>query len=789
MLLDGAMGTELQKRGMPAGECPELWCSRNEDVLEAVHGRYREAGAEVIYTATFGANRCKLGQYGISDAGDINRRLARTAKKAAGRNILVAGDIGPTGRFVRPFGDLGFDEALSIFREQVRGLVEGGVDLFVIETMMDIQEARAALIAVKETADIFTIVTMTYEESGRTLNGTDPVSALITLQSLGADAVGCNCSTGPEEMVSLIAAMKPYATVPLVAKPNAGIPRLEGNESVFTMGPDRFAAFAAPLVDAGVNLVGGCCGTTPDHVEKLRHALAGLKPRPPERTSLSAVSSAAGHVIFDREEPLMIIGERINPTGKKDLQEELREGRTGLVQSMARRQEGEGARLLDVNVGLPGIDEKRTMEEVLSVLSVTTALPLVIDSPRVETVEQALKVYPGRALINSISGEREKMERLLPVAARYGAMFILLPLVGGGVPATAAERIEIIRSVYEAARQLGFTRDDIIVDGLVMTVSSHARGPRETLKTIEWCSRASRFRSVIGLSNVSFGMPERKWLNASFLSMAVDRGLTMAIANPGSEEVMNAAGASSVLSGNDRDAAAYLGRFAPPGGAGKTQRVRRKTPGTGDDLFNAVLEGNRDDVEPILARLLQDGSGAASLLDTFMIPAITEVGERYERKEYFLPQLIASAETMKRGVAYLRPFLKDEKAVAEKRGTVLLATVEGDIHDIGKNIVALILENHGFKVADLGKDVPARAIVDEAKRIRPDIIGLSALMTTTMVHMKDVIDLARKEGLTCEFLVGGAVVSPAFAGSIGAHYAKDGVEAVRVAGGVAVRPE
>ncbi|TFG37585.1 MAG: 5-methyltetrahydrofolate--homocysteine methyltransferase, partial [Syntrophobacterales bacterium] len=571
VILDGATGTELQKRGMHSGVCPELWCLDNTSIIEEIHSDFRKAGADVVYTSTFGANRIKLGQYGLSDVEGTNRELALIARRAVGAEGLVAGDMGSTGRFVEPFGDLAFEEAVEIFKEQARGLAEGGVDLFVIETMMDIQEARAALIAVKEIAGKFTVVTMTYEKDGRNLNGTDPVTALITLQSLGADAVGCNCSTGPGEMVKLIEAMKPYSTVPLVAKPNAGIPQLVGNKTVFSMKPLEFSFFGKEFVSKGVTLIGGCCGTTPEHIQALKEAVAGEKPLPPARRSLSAVSSARRSLVFERNTPLLIVGERINPTGKKALQVELVEGRTALVRKMAEEQEERGADLLDVNVGVPGIDEKKAMREVINVLSVTTVLPLVIDSANAETMEEALRLYPGRALLNSISGEEEKLQKLLPLAAKYGAMFILLPLADRGVPDTAAEREEIIKEIYKRAKRHGHTKDDFIADGLVMSVSSNPGAPLETLKTVEWCSRRFKCNTLLGLSNVSFGMPERRWLNAAFLAMAVERGLTAAIANPEVEELMNFKLASDVLMGSDKDSSSYLSRFAALHYEGKTK--------------------------------------------------------------------------------------------------------------------------------------------------------------------------------------------------------------------------
>ena len=781
LLLDGATGTELHRMGMPSGVCPEAWCIDHPEAIRAVHSGYRKAGADIIYAATFGANRLKLAEYGLSDVKAINRKLVRLAKEAAEGKALVAGDVGPTGRFVAPFGPLDFEEAVDIFKEQIEGLLAGGADLLVVETMMDIQEARAALIAAREITGLFTIVTMTFEKDGRTLNGTDPVTALVTLQSLGADAVGCNCSTGPEDMMRFIAAMKPHATVPLAAKPNAGIPVVKEGETVFPMDATEFGAFGKELASSGAALIGGCCGTTPNHIRSLKKNLRNKKPVLPAKRSIAALTSPRKTVFLDRGGALKVIGERINPTGKKALREALREefteGRFTLVRQMARDQEREGADLLDVNVGVPGIDEVKAMTGAVDVLAVATALPLVIDSPKVETIEAALRRYPGRALLNSISGEEEKLDRLLSAAARYGAMFILLPVAKGEVPRTAARRKEVIREVFKMARARGFTKEDLVVDGLVMTVAADPRAALETLETVEWCYRRFGARTVLGLSNVSFGMPGRMWINAAFLAMAAGKGLTLAIANPGQAELMNIKAASDLLTQKDGDAAAFIARFGDQAAnAGKRETPETTTPE--EKVYQAILEGNREEIGRSIAAALTAGTSPLGLVEDVMIPAITEVGERFDRREYFLPQLIASAEAMKEGMDYLEPHLKEGRA-ADDRKTVILATVEGDIHDIGKNIVALMVKNHGYRVIDLGKDVPAGKIIEAAKAHRGAVVGLSALMTTTMVRMKEVMELAAKECHDCRFLLGGAVVTKAYAQSLGAEYARDGVEAVR----------
>jgi len=779
VILDGATGTELQKNGLPAGACPEIWCLKNPTVIQDIHASYVKAGAQIVYTCSFGANRFKLKQYNAKkDVYSVNLELARLARQACGKKALVAGDIGPTGLFVDPFGPLGFEEAVDAFKEQARGLIDGGCDLIVIETMIDIQETRAALIAVKEISDIFTMVSMTFEKDGHTLGGTPPESAIITLQSLGADAVGCNCSAGPEQMAEFIAAMKPYAKVPLLAKPNAGIPRLEGLKTVFDMDAKTFAGHARKLVSAGANLLGGCCGTTPEHISALKKVISGRKPVKPHRASIAAFSSSRSFLHLEENQPLFIIGERINPTGKKALQEELLEGKLSIIRQMAQEQEKQGASLLDVNVGQPGIDEVKTIKKVISLLSTSSRLPLVIDSSRVETIETALRIYPGRMLINSISGEKEKLARLLPLAAKYGAMFILLPLTDGDIPKTAKKRQAVIQSIFQKAQKFGLTKDDFVVDGLVMAVASDAQAAKETLAIVGWCSKTFKSKTILGLSNVSFGMPGRPWLNSTFLAMAQYNGLTMAIANPASVELMNVKKAGDTLNARDKAALHFIHHFAQPAADASSKTVSAAPSSPEEKLTAAVLDGDREHITVFIEDLLKTGRPANQLVDEILIPAIVHVGDLYEKKIYFLPQLMAAAEAMKKALAFLEPHLK-KKAGSEK-GKVLLATVRGDIHDIGKNIVALLLRNYGYCVIDLGKDVQDEIIIEAAKKEKPDVIGLSALMTTTMVNMKDIISLARARGIKTDFLVGGAVVTEAYAASIGASFARDGVAAVRI---------
>ncbi|MDC7225421.1 MAG: homocysteine S-methyltransferase family protein [Spirochaetales bacterium] len=791
VLLDGATGTEMQKRGLPAGVSPELWSVENPGVSADIYRAYAESGSDILYTCTFGGTPWKLDEFGAAErTEEVNRLIAanavETADKLASegkRRPLIAGDIGPSGRFIMPFGDLDFDDAVSGFKRQVSGLLEAGVDLFVIETQIDIQECRAALLAVKELTDKFTIVSMTFDQSGRSLNGTTPEAMAVTLQSLGADAVGMNCSTGPAEMLKLIKRISAVVDIPIVAKPNAGMPEIREGKTVFPMQAEEFGSFAESFVEAGVNIMGGCCGTGPEHITELSGKMKTLKPVKRSRPAGSLLSSATELLQTLPDSPIRIIGERINPTGKRRLQEELKAGNMGYVKKLARDQLAAGADLLDVNAGMPGVDEKQTLLDIISAVVPAAALPLVIDSSDPEAVEAAVRYYPGRALINSISAEKEKLARLLPVAARYGAMLVVLPLADNELPDKAERRIELIKEIAAAAAEYGYGPEELIVDGLVMTVSSNQEAASETLKTVRWAA-ANGFGTVLGLSNVSFGLPERGWINSSFFSMAAGAGLSWAIANPSHELLMNAKSASDVLTGRDMDSAAYIAKFneKKDADAGKTADPAPTNPEMSLEelIAGAIIEGRREDIEDLCQRALEAGYLPSKLLQNEMIPAIMKVGDLYDQKKYFLPQLIASAETMEKGFTVLEPVLK-ASGDDTKKGTLVFATVQGDIHDIGKNIVVLMLRNYGFEVVDLGKDVKAEDIVDAAIANNADVIGLSALMTTTMIRMPEIVELAESKGLKAKIMVGGAVVTREWAESINTEYAADGVEAVNKA--------
>ena len=549
VLLDGATGTNLQKAGMPVGVCPEQWILENSEVLIDLQKRYVEAGTDILFAPTFTASRIKLKEYGLEDhLEEMNRKLVALSKEAAkGTNALVAGDLTMTGEQLYPLGDLMFEDLVDVYKEQAKIIADAGADLFVVETMMSLQECRAAVLAIREVCDLPVMVSLTYNEDGRTLYGTDPVTAVVVMQSLGADAVGMNCSTGPEAMLEPIAKMAEYAAIPLLAKPNAGMPELIDGQTVFNVEPEEFAEVGKKLVEEGAAIIGGCCGTTPEHIRALKEAVKGIPVKAPLQTKRRMLTSERKSVEITLDGRFMVIGERINPTGKKKLQAELKEGSLNLVRTMALEQEENGASILDINMGMNGIDEKEMMLRTIYEVTSTVDCPLCIDSSHVDIIEAALRIYPGRALINSISLEKEKFEKLLPIAKKYGAMFILLPLSDEGLPKDSAEKHGIIRTIMDEAVRIGMAKEDIIVDGLVATIGANPNAALECFETFSYCKNELELPTACGLSNISFGLPERTYVNTAFLTMAIANGLTMAIANPSQELLMNAAFASDML--------------------------------------------------------------------------------------------------------------------------------------------------------------------------------------------------------------------------------------------------
>lgn len=796
VFLDGATGSNLQKSGMPTGVCPEQWILEHKEILIALQKEFISAGSRIIYTPTFTANRIKLKEYGLEQhIRQINHDLVALSKEAAGESAYVAGDITMTGEQLAPIGRMDFEELVDVYKEQIGYLVEAGVDLLVVETMMSLQETRAAVIAAKEVCDLAVMATLTFESDGRTLYGTDAVTAAVVLEGLGVAAVGVNCSTGPDKMVDIVRCMAEVTTLPIIAKPNAGLPSLDAaGNTVYDMDAKTFGVCMKEIVAAGASILGGCCGTTPDYIRESKKQVGDMPVSSRAKSGKRFLSSERQTVSFDLTDNFIIVGERINPTGKKKLQADLRAGSMEMVSAFAQEQEACGAGILDVNMGMSGIDEKAMMLQALETIGGITNLPLSIDSSHVDVIEAALRRYPGRALINSISYEKAKVDALLPLAKKYGAMFILLPLSDEGLPKDLAEKIAIIERIEEKAFDLGLTKEDIIVDGLVATVGANKTAAIDTLDTIRYC-KENGLATICGLSNISFGLPERSFINASFLTMAIQAGLTMAIANPSQELLVSCAFASDLLlhkQGADiryiqlmealKEKREALGEVAVP-----QTGIRLRTPAqestvssVTDKLYADVLKGNKNIIVEDTKEALTKGHEAKDLLDGILLPAINEVGELFDKGKYFLPQLIASAEAMKASIEYMEPILLQAHTGADMP-TVVIATVEGDIHDIGKNLVALMLKNYGFRVIDLGKDVPKEQIIEAARKHDAQVIALSALMTTTMQQMRHVIQYAKQQKVQAKIIIGGAVITQEYADEIGADgYSKDAADAVKL---------
>lgn len=819
--LDGATGSNLVKAGMPSGVCPEQWILEHREVMLQLQKEYVQAGTNILYAPTFTANRVKLAEYHLEkNMSSMIHDLVAISKEAAastpGHPVYVAGDITMTGEQLRPMGKMELEDLIAIYKEQILCLVDAGADLLVVETMMSLAETRAALIAAKEVCDLPVIATLTFEADGRTLFGTDAKTAAVVLESLGASAIGANCSTGPAQMEGIISDMVSVTMIPIIAKPNAGLPFLDENGTTcYNMEAEEFTEEMQVLVNVGATILGGCCGTTPEFIRQLHDRFGTVAQatatRRPE--GIRYLTSERITHSFGLEDGFFVVGERINPTGKKALQAQLREGNFEKVIQFAEEQETCGAKVLDINMGMSGIDEKLCMLRALEEVSGVTNLPLSLDSSYVEVLEAALRNYPGRALVNSVSLETEKFEKLLPIVAKYGAMFILLPLSDAGLPKDIEEKKEIIHKIYDRAFSLGMRKEDIVVDGLVATVGANPKAALETLETIRYC-KSNGFATICGLSNISFAMPERGFVNTAFLTLAIQSGLTMAIANPSQEMLMSCALATDLLLNKEEAALRYI-EYA---GGVKERREEKEAElsrklalleqqGTKADstdntevpsavtaskdtpqinemqekLKTAVLKGNRNGIVKITNEALESGEKPVELLNQVLLPAINLVGEYFDQGKYFLPQLIASAEAMKNSIEVLEPLLQTGNS-GEEMPVVVIATVEGDIHDIGKNLVALMLKNHGFHVIDLGKDVPQAKILETAKEHHAEFIALSALMTTTMQRMREIVAAAKQEGITAKIIIGGAVITQEYADEIGADgYSKDAADAVKLA--------
>ena len=772
LLWDGAMGTMLQKSGVELGRYPETLAITNPQAIYQIQKQYVDAGCDVLLADTFGCNPYKLEGSGY-EVEQVAAAAIAIAKRAAEGRAIVALDTSIIGELLEPAGTLKFEQAVEIYARLMRAGAAGGVDMICIETMTDLGETKAALLAAKETCDLPVLCSMTFEENGRTFTGVDIPSMALTLEGLGADAIGINCSLGPVEIEPLVRQLLEWTRLPVVIMPNAGLPVMEGDTLRYSITQEEFVAQMAKYADLGVAGFGGCCGTTPEYIAGLRRMLDQKKRvvlSPPRR---SALCSGSHTEVIDGAK---IIGERINPTGKKLFKQAVLEGNYDYILAQGVAQAQAGAEILDVNLGVPGIDEAAAMVRAVKSLQGILSQPLVIDSSDPAAIEAALRVYNGKPLVNSVNGEEAVLRRILPLVKKYGAAVIGLTLDEKGIPATAEERLAIARRILARAQEYGIPKEDVYIDCLTLTVSAEQEKAPETLRAIRLVKEKLGLKTVLGVSNISFGLPQRELVNTAFLPMALQAGLDLAILNPNVPAMTGAVDAFRVITGADQGAAAYIARHA---GA---QSAPAAAPSGVQEISAAISAGLREDCRRLTRELLA-GEDALSIINGRLIPALDQVGSRYEKGEIFLPQLIQSAEAAKEAFQVIKEQIASQPGQSGvTKGKILIATVKGDIHDIGKNIVKVILENYGYQIIDLGKDVPVETVVQAARDEQVRLVGLSALMTTTVKNMAATIQALRQAGLGCKVFVGGAVLTPEFAREIGADfYARDAKESVDIA--------
>ena len=790
LILDGATGTELQKRGYTGDVSAEQWVLAHPDSILSIQRDYVAAGSQVLYTPTFGGNAVKLAEHGVTeDTAAYNRRLADLSRQAADGKALLAGDLSPTGLFLAPLGSASFDQLVDAYAQQAAGLEAAGVDLYVIETMMTLSDARAAVLAVRSVSAKPIFVTFTCDQNGRSISGTDITAALLVLQGMGIDAFGLNCSAGPGQMLPQLRRLREYARIPLIAKPNAGMPEIVNGEAVYNCPLEEFVALVPEMLKAGVALFGGCCGTTPEFIKLLNGTFAGCTPGRPAHRMPSVLCTPVDTVTVDG---ITVVGERINPTGKKRFQQALREGDMNYVLEQAVSQAEAGAQILDVNVGAPGVDEPVLMEQVVKALQSVTSLPLQLDSSNVEALARGLRVYNGKPIVNSTNGEPEKLAAILPLCKKYGAAIVGLAIDEKGIQPKAADRVAIARRITEAALAAGIPREDIYIDCLTLTASAQQEDVLATVQALEACKKELGVRTVLGVSNISFGLPCRTYLNTTFLTMAMYAGLDLAIMNPSSEEMMAAVYAYNVLTNRDKQSTKYIERFADrvPASTALAQAAKAVPAASAAEaeltgpyaaLMKAVEKGLKGDAAAHTRALLAEKQ-PLEVVDEALIPALDIVGAKYEKGTLFLPQLLQAASAAQSAFEEIKTAIAQKGEGSASKGRIVLATVKGDVHDIGKNIVRVILENYGFEVLDLGRDVPVETVVDTVREKDVHLVGLSALMTTTLKSMEETIAALHAAKLDCKIMVGGAVLTPEYAEKIGADwYAKDAKRSADIA--------
>lgn len=770
LVFDGAMGTQLQEAGLKAGDIPECLNITHPELIQSIHQKYLNAGADFITTNTFGANALKMKNvnYSLKEIIEAAINNAKAAQKNANRqhNSYIALDIGPIGQLLEPMGTLSFDQAYEIIKEQVL-LAKDKVDLVLLETMTDIYEVKAGILAVKENSNLPVFVTMTYETNQRTLSGCDPITMVNILEGLNVDALGVNCSLGPVELTPIINEILKTASIPVILQPNAGLPCLVAGKTCYNMDSDTFVFESIKHVKNGVSIIGGCCGTTPEFIAKLKKALPA---QPNITTPIKATRVSSGSKTVEFGHHVVVCGERLNPTGKKKLKEALKQERYDELVIEAIKQDQANAHVLDVNVGLPGIDEVTTMKHVIKLLQEVISLPLQIDSSNVNAIEQACRYYNGKPLINSVNGKMETMEAIFPIVKKYGGVVIGLTLDENGIPPKAEDRLKIAKKIIDTATKYGISKENIIIDCLVLTVSAQQKEVMETIKAVRMVKEELGVHTVLGVSNVSFGLPNRPLLNKTFLTMAMAAGLDLPIINPLDKELMNAIDAFNVLYNYDQDATVYIQHQSNQ----VTTSIKNTTDFTLEDI---IIRGLKDEVKAATKKQLETKDGL-EIINNILIPALDTVGKQYEDNTIFLPQLIQAAETSKIAFGVIKDTFKETAAT---KGPIIMATVHGDIHDIGKNIVKVVLESYGYKIIDLGKDVPPETVVDAFYQHHPKAIGLSALMTTTVASMEKTIAMLKKIDNMCPIFVGGAVLTADYAKEINAdYYSKDAMDAVEL---------
>ena len=780
LYFDGGMGTLLQERGLQPGELPETWNLLHAEEIREIHRKYIEAGSDIVLTNTFGANALKFHDDAYSLEEIVNAAVGHVKAAAEpagkGRSRTCALDIGPTGKLLKPMGDLDFETAYEAYKEVMIYGEKAGADLIHIETMSDTYELKAAVLAAKENTSLPVFATTIFDERGKLLTGADVPSVVALLEGLRVDAFGINCGMGPEQMIPILEQITKYSSLPVIVKPNAGLPKQKNGQTYYDVSPEEFAEVMKKIVEMGAVVIGGCCGTTPDHIKAMADACRMIPIKPVEKKNFTMVSSYGQSVFLGTGSK--IIGERINPTGKKRFKQALKEHDLDYILREGITQQDNGAHILDVNVGLPDIDEPALMKEVVQELQSVTSLPLQIDTVDVEAMEGALRIYNGKAMVNSVSGKQESMDKVFPLIQKYGGVVIGLALDENGIPADAEGRVQVAKKIIAEAAKYGIEKKDIVIDALAMTISSEPEGAKITLETLRRLRDEVGVCTVLGVSNISFGLPSRPIVNSIFYTMAMQNGLSVGIINPGSEDMMKAWYAFHALMALDSNCEKYIARYAQQPGTTPVQAAGGKHTMT---LQSAIERGLKEEASSITAELAEQ-KDALDIINEELIPALNNVGEGFEKGTVFLPQLLMSAESAKSAFAVLKERMDQSGEVQEKKGKVILATVKGDIHDIGKNIVKVLLENYSFDVIDLGKDVPPEKVVETVLEQDVHLVGLSALMTTTVVSMEETIRQLREKAPDCLVMVGGAVLNQEYADMIGADfYGKDAMQSVHYA--------